>query len=104
MNANRTMFRPRHRFRKDQEPLNQIGTLATVPTSTGESPKVVERLAIEPTHEDIARRAYQLFEERGREHGCDWDDWFQAQRKLRQRASQHVAERALTTEGPYAAA
>ncbi|MBZ5705723.1 MAG: DUF2934 domain-containing protein [Acidobacteriia bacterium] len=30
----------------------------------------------------IARRAYELFEARGREHGHDWEDWFRAQSEL----------------------
>ena len=30
----------------------------------------------------IARRAHELFEARGREHGHDLDDWFRAQREL----------------------
>jgi len=30
----------------------------------------------------IARRAFELFEQRGREHGHDWEDWFQAQSEL----------------------
>jgi hypothetical protein len=92
------MSTPRRR-RKDREPLNQMGTLATVPGATNASPN-----PIKPTHEEIARRAYELYEERGSQHGRDWEDWFQAERELRQRALQHVVERALTTEGPYAAA
>jgi hypothetical protein len=32
---------------------------------------------------DIARRAYQLYEERGGGHGHDLDDWLQAERELR---------------------
>jgi hypothetical protein len=43
----------------------------------------IETLAIEPSHEDIARRAYQLYEERDGGHGHDQDDWFQAERELR---------------------
>jgi DNA-binding transcriptional regulator YhcF (GntR family) len=35
-----------------------------------------------PTQEDVARRAYQLFEQRGNEAGHDWEDWFQAEREL----------------------
>ena len=27
----------------------------------------------------IARRAFELFEKRGREHGHDWEDWFRAE-------------------------
>jgi hypothetical protein len=30
----------------------------------------------------IERRAYQLYEQRGREDGHDWDDWLQAEREL----------------------
>ncbi len=33
-------------------------------------------------HEEIARRAYQLFVERGGAHGHDVDDWFQAEREI----------------------
>jgi hypothetical protein len=35
-----------------------------------------------PTRKDIARRAYQLFEQRGGESGHDLDDWLQAEREL----------------------
>ena len=29
----------------------------------------------------VARRAYELYEERGRKDGHDWDDWFRAERE-----------------------
>lgn len=32
--------------------------------------------------EEIRLRAYQLYEERGRIHGCDLDDWFQAEAEI----------------------
>ncbi|HXE62884.1 MAG TPA: DUF2934 domain-containing protein [Bryobacteraceae bacterium] len=35
-------------------------------------------------HEDIARRAYQLWEDRGHADGAADEDWFQAVRELRQ--------------------
>ena len=34
------------------------------------------------TEEAIARRAYEIYESRGAEHGADLDDWFQAEREL----------------------
>ena len=34
--------------------------------------------------DDIARRAYEIYEERGRIEGADVDDWLQAERELRQ--------------------
>jgi hypothetical protein len=39
----------------------------------------------EPSHDETARQAYELFEQRGREHGRDWEDWFRAERELRDR-------------------
>ena len=35
-----------------------------------------------PTEEEIANRAYQLFVQRGCEHGRDWEDWLLAEREL----------------------
>ena len=37
----------------------------------------------EPTDEQIARRAYEIFLARGGEHGRHVDDWLQAERELR---------------------
>jgi hypothetical protein len=35
-----------------------------------------------PTENDIARRAYELYVQRGGEHGRDLDDWLLARREL----------------------
>lgn len=37
----------------------------------------------DPTPEEISRRAYELYEQRGGEHGRHEDDWHQAERELR---------------------
>jgi hypothetical protein len=37
----------------------------------------------EVRHPDIARRAFEIFERRGRQHGHDADDWLQAEREVR---------------------
>jgi len=37
-----------------------------------------------PDHHEIAARAYQLFVQRGGEHGRDMEDWLVAERELRQ--------------------
>jgi DNA-binding NtrC family response regulator len=39
--------------------------------------------AIRPTRDDIAHLAYELYEQRGRANGRDWDDWFQAETEFR---------------------
>lgn len=37
-----------------------------------------------PTHEQIALRAYENWEARGGPTGSDWEDWFEAERQLRE--------------------
>jgi hypothetical protein len=37
----------------------------------------------ESSRETVQRRAYEIYEQRGREDGHDWDDWLQAERELR---------------------
>jgi hypothetical protein len=37
--------------------------------------------------DEVARRAYEFYEHRGGEHGHDRDDWFQAEREVRQGTS-----------------
>jgi len=53
-----------------------------MPIATGDISNPVYRLAGDPTHDEIARRAYQLFEERGGEPGREWENWFRAEREL----------------------
>jgi HSP20 family molecular chaperone IbpA len=58
-----------------------------VSTSTSERPTTVlqvrdpdkVRWEMQPLQLAIARRAFELFERRGREHGHDWEDWFKAE-------------------------
>ncbi len=40
----------------------------------------------------IARRAYDLFEARGGEHGHDWEDWFRAESEFLRPVSVSIAE------------
>jgi hypothetical protein len=43
-----------------------------------------------PDPEEIARRAYQLWEERGHPHGSPDEDWHRAEQELRLRSDQHT--------------
>lgn len=38
-----------------------------------------------PSEEEVRRRAYEIWLARGREHGRDQEDWWQAERELRER-------------------
>ena len=58
-----------------------------VSTPTSEPPATVlqvrdpdkVRWEMQPLQLAIARRAFELFEKRGRAHGHDWEDWFRAE-------------------------
>lgn len=44
-------------------------------------------------HDEIAEAAYALYEARGRVHGCDLDDWLNAERSvLARHAGQEIEE------------
>jgi Protein of unknown function (DUF2934) len=45
-----------------------------------------------PTPEEIRQRAYEIHIERGGIHGCDLDDWQQAERELRERYKKNKGE------------
>ena len=45
-----------------------------------------------PTHEDIAQKAYSLWQERGSLHGTDQEIWLEAERALREPASEPATE------------
>jgi len=40
----------------------------------------------------VARRAYELFEARHREHGHDWEDWFRAESEVLRPVSVAISE------------
>jgi hypothetical protein len=61
-------------------------------TDAGRRPrrKVEAPLSSFPGHDDIARRAHELWLSRGMGAGRDGDDWLQAERELLERAARKV--------------
>ena len=57
------------------------------PRTDDETPRAHNMLNASPqtavTNSDIARRAYELYEQRGGVHGRDLDDWLLAENELR---------------------
>jgi DUF2934 family protein len=54
------------------------------PVRRSAAPRTTTATAPEPTHDAIASRAYELFLQRGAQHGQDFDDWLTAERELHQ--------------------
>jgi Protein of unknown function (DUF2934) len=50
----------------------------------------VHSTATRPTHEQIAERAYQLYEERGGEDGHALEDWLKAELELNEADSRNI--------------
>ena len=48
-----------------------------------ETPREGASPAAPPTYDEIARRAYELYQQRGGTGGQDWDDWLRAEAELR---------------------
>ena len=55
-----------------------------VTTAAARSSKSLQNRSRQATDRDIARRAYDLYLTRGREHGHDVEDWLRAERELRE--------------------
>jgi outer membrane protein TolC len=66
-------------------------TANVVTKAADHSSKALKNRSGQATNRDIARRAYELYEKRGREHGHDLDDWLQAERELQDALSSTAA-------------
>jgi hypothetical protein len=62
---------------------NAAPTPAPVPASTGPAQAAATPARTGPTHEQIARRAYEIFLARAGQPGNPEQDWLQAERELR---------------------
>jgi hypothetical protein len=62
-------------------------------TSRSSTPSVATvRQRTPPSAEEVARRAYELYEARGAQPGWDLDDWLQAERELGSMAPADASE------------
>ena len=69
----------------------EAGVAVQEPPSRGAVERPGEARQVEqvpaPTHEQIAKRAQEIWKQRGRPHGQDKEHWFEAEEQLRQEMS-----------------
>lgn len=65
------------KFGELSQPQAQPASTALSPSDPASVQRDVQQVQL-----TLARRAYELFEARGREHGHDWEDWFRAESEL----------------------
>jgi hypothetical protein len=56
--------------------------------------------AATPSHEEIERRAYEIFSARGAELGDPTQDWLEAEKQLREEARHGAGRRASSSRSP----
>ena len=57
-------------------------TTGKSPAKRTAKPRPAAAFTPAPTHDVIAMRAYELFLQRGGQHGQDFEDWLAAEREL----------------------
>lgn len=58
---------------------------STLKSAAQSNVTAVETPKNRPTREEIRQRAFEIHIERGGIHGCDLDDWLQAERELEEK-------------------
>lgn len=72
----------RHLDRESSEP--------SIESSVTSSSAIAATLS--PGHDAISHRAYELYQQRGGGEGRAWDDWFRAERELREEPDANCAK------------
>jgi hypothetical protein len=49
------------------------------------APRTTPKIDLRTYINELNRRAYEIFQQRGSTHGHDWEDWFQAEREAKKK-------------------
>jgi len=49
------------------------------------APRIMPRIDLRSYINELNKRAYEIFQQRGASHGSDWDDWFRAEKELKKK-------------------
>ncbi len=80
------------------EPQTPIAEDRPAPPAAAQEPLDTARMTLRdadtmPSPEAIARRAYEMYQQRGCAHGRDLEDWLRAERELREAAMRRTSSR-----------
>lgn len=68
---------------EDEEPMAKNTIKVSRPSGRTASRRVDNPAEGAATDHEVAKRAYEIYESRGAEHGRDFEDWLEAERALR---------------------
>lgn len=49
------------------------------------APRTTPKIDLRTYINELNRRAYEIFQQRGSTHGHDWEDWFQAEQEVKKK-------------------
>jgi hypothetical protein len=87
-----SLYSEKHAMAKRTPPRSESNDAAPAPqarpkTRRSQAVSASVSMGSEPSEEDIRRRAYQRYLDRGGNHGLDFEDWLQAERELKRSKS-----------------
>lgn len=62
---------------------NRVSSRVRTGTKTGTAKTEKHPIDLETLHRQIEMKAYELFLSRDSTHGNDWDDWFEAEKRVK---------------------
>ena len=70
------------RAKSPRAKVTRVTTKAKQPRELGGSLSISETVGTKDMNDRIAKRAYELHQQRGYQHGYDFEDWLQAEREI----------------------
>lgn len=58
---------------------------AAIPRTPRAAPKPMPKIDLRSYINELNKRAYEIFQQRGASHGSDWEDWFRAEKELKKK-------------------
>ena len=66
-------------------PKKKVAKKAATPKEVRTAPRATPKIDLRTYVNELNKRAYEIFQQRGSSHGHDWEDWFRAEREVKKK-------------------
>jgi len=70
---------------KKAAPKKKAAKNAAAAKTEATAPRTTPKIDLRTYVNELNRRAYEIFQQKGSSHGHDWDDWFQAEKEVKKK-------------------
>ncbi|UCE66252.1 MAG: DUF2934 domain-containing protein [Candidatus Zixiibacteriota bacterium] len=70
---------------KKAAPKKKVAKKAATAKTVASAPRTTPKIDLRTYINELNRRAYEIFQQKGSSHGHDWDDWFQAEKDIKRK-------------------